>query len=155
VKGIASFLTLNNLLNNARTPFILVKMEQKWGMKNVDLELLTVKLGDFFKERKFQVISEKTPENYEIRAGNSPSFKLLGLVRVIVGGEPDNFSVKLEFQEIGTRYLRYSGLLSLFGGGFLLRQEAQSDEAWMLLEKEFWPYVENLVLKLTNTAKST
>jgi len=131
-------------------------MERKWDMKNVDLELLTVKLGDFFKERKFEVIGEKTPTNYQITAGKSPSFKLLGVANVIIEGKPDDFSVKLELQERRRRYSGYgSFLLSLFGGGILLRQEAESDEAWMRLEKEFWQYVENLVLNLANTAKSS
>jgi len=131
-------------------------MERKWDMKNVDLELLTVKLGGFFKERKFEVIGEKTPTNYQITAGKSPSFKLLGVANVIIEGKPDDFSVKLELQERRRRYSGYgSFLLSLFGGGILLRQEAESDEAWMRLEKEFWQYVENLVLNLANTAKSS
>ena len=131
-------------------------MERKWDMKNVDLELLTVKLGDFFKERKFEVIGEKTPTNYQITAGKSPSFKLLGVANVIIEGKPDDFSVKLELQERRRRYSGYgSFLLSLFGGGILLRQEAESDEAWMRLGKEFWQYVENLVLNLANTAKSS
>jgi hypothetical protein len=131
-------------------------MERKWDMKNVDLELLTVKLGDFFKERKFEVIGEKTPTNYQITAGKSPLFKLLGVANVIIEGKPNDFSVKLELQERRRRYSGYgSFLLGLFGGGILLRQEAESDEAWMVLEKEFCQYVENLVLNLANTAKSS
>jgi lipopolysaccharide export system protein LptC len=43
----------------------------------------------------------------------------------------------------------------MFGGGYFLLQEVKSDEAWMKLEKEFWQYVENVVLHLTNTAKSS
>jgi hypothetical protein len=131
-------------------------MERKWTMQNVDLELLTVKLGDFFKERKFEVLGEKTPANYQITAGNSPSFKLLGIAKVIIEGNPNDFSIKLEFEEKRRRYSRYGSiLLSLFGGGILVRQEARSDEDWFKLEKEFWPHVENLVSDLTNTAKST
>ena len=131
-------------------------MERKWAMQNVDLELFTVKLGDFFKERKFEVVGEKTPTNYQITAGNSPSFKLLGVAKVLIEGNPNDFSVKLELEERRRRYSGYgSMLLSLFGGGILVRQEAQSDEAWFKLEKEFWPYIENLVLDLINTAKSS
>jgi len=131
-------------------------MERKWAMQNVDLELFTVKLGDFFKERKFEVVGEKTPTNYQITAGNSPSFKLLGVAKVFIEGNPNDFSVKLELEERRRRYSGYgSMLLSLFGGGILVRQEAQSDEAWFKLEKEFWPYIENLVLDLINTAKSS
>lgn len=131
-------------------------MERKWEMKNVDLELLTVRLGDFFKERKFEVIGEKTPTNYEITAGRSPSYKLIGVVKVTIAGEPNAFSVKLELEERRKRYSGYGSLLlSMFGGGILLRQEARSDEAWFRLEKEFWQFTENLVSSLTDTAKSS
>jgi hypothetical protein len=131
-------------------------MERKWTMQNVDLEVFTVKLGDFFKERKFEVIGEKTPTNYQITAGNSSSFKLLGVAKVLIEGNPNDFLVKLELEERRRRYSGYgSMLLSLFGGGILVRQEAQSDEAWFKLEKEFWPYVENLVSDLTDSAKSS
>ncbi len=131
-------------------------MERKWSKSNVDLELLTVKLGDFFKERKFEVIGEKTPTNYQITASNSSLFKLLGTVNVTIEGEPDDFTIKMKLQE---RRKRYSGfgslLLGMLGGGILLKQEAESDEALFKLEKEFWQYVENTVLNLANTAKSS
>jgi hypothetical protein len=131
-------------------------MERKWTMQNVDLKLLSVKLGDFFKERDFEAVWEKTPTNYQITAANSPFFKLLGTVKAIIEGNPNDFSVKFELENRRRRYLGYgSMLLSMFGGGILVRQEALSDEAWFKLEKEFWPYTENLVLNLANTAKSS
>lgn len=128
-------------------------MERTWVMKNVDLTLLTIRLGDFFKERKFEVLGEKTPTNYQISAQNSSSFKLLGFVNVTIEGEPNNFVIKLELNETRRRYAKYSALLKIFGGGYLALQEVKSDEAWMKLEKEFWPYAENSILNLTNTAK--
>ena len=133
-----------------------LKMERKWYMKNVDLNLLTVRLGDFFKERDFEVIGEKTPTNYQVLAKNSSSFRLLGFVNVTIEGKPDDFVIKLELCEKKKRYSRYGSLLlNMFGGGYFLVREAESDEAWMKLEKEFWQYVETLILNLTNTAKSS
>ena len=129
-------------------------MERRWEMKNVDLEMLTVRIGDFFKERDFEAIGEKNPTNYQILAKNSPIFRLLGHVSVIIEGKPEDFVIKLEFCEKRRRYEKYAFLLNLFGGGYSVLQEAKSDEAWMKLEKEFWQHVENLVLHLTNTAKT-
>jgi len=131
-----------------------LKLERKCVMRNVDLNLLTVRLGDFFKERDFEVIGEKTPTNYQILAKNSSSFRLLGFVNVTIEGKPENFVIKLELCEKRKRYGKYAFLLNMFGGGYSVLQEAKSDEAWMKLEKEFWQYVENLVLYLTNTAKT-
>jgi hypothetical protein len=133
-----------------------LKMERKWDMKNVDLNLLTVRIGDFFKERDFEVIGEKTSINYQVLAENSLAFRLLGFVNVTIEGKPEDFVIKLELREKRKRYGKYSSfLLSMFGGGYFLLQEVKSDEAWMKLEKEFWQYVENVVLHLTNTAKSS
>jgi len=133
-----------------------LKMERKWSMNNVDLDVFTLKIGDFFGQRDFEVVRDKTPTTYQILADNSSSFKLIGYVSVTVEGEPNDFIVKLELCEKKRRYSKYgSFLLGLFGGGILVRREAISDEAWMKLEKEFWPYVENLVSDLTSTAKSS
>jgi len=133
-----------------------LKMERKWDMKNVDLDLLTVRIGDFFKERDFEVIGEKTPGNYQVLAKNSPSFRLLGFVNVTIEGKPEDFVTKLELVENRKRYGKYSSfLLRMIVGGYFILQEVESDEVWMRLEKEFWQYVENVVLHLTNTAKSS
>jgi hypothetical protein len=132
------------------------KMERQWVMKNVDLNLLTFRLGDFFKERGFEVIGEKTPTSYEISAQNSSSFRLIGAVIVIIEGEPNDFLLKLELWENRRRYSGYGAfLLNIFGAGYLVRREAESDETWARLKKEFWPYIENLVANLSNTATSS
>jgi len=131
-------------------------MERRWAMKNVDLYTLTMRMGDFFKDRNFEVLGEKTPTNYQVTAGNSPSFKLLGVATVTIEGEPNDFFIKLELVEKKRRYSKLGTFfLNLFGGGYLVLRETKSEEAWMKLEKEFWPFVENLVLNLTNSAASS
>lgn len=131
-------------------------MERRWTAKNVNLELLTFKLGDFFKERQFEVLGEKTPENYQITAANSPIFKILGTASVTIEGKPEDFTIKLEMREKRTRVSGFGSLLlRTFGGGYFYLQEVKSDEAWEKLEKEFWAHVENLILQLANTAKTS
>jgi len=128
--------------------------ERKWTMNNVDLDQFTLRIGDFFGKRDFDVVRDKIPTGFQILSDNSSRFKLIGYVSVTVEGKPDDFTVKLELIEKKRRYSQYgSFLLGLFGGGILVRREAVSDEAWMRLEKEFWPYVENVVVDLTGTAK--
>jgi hypothetical protein len=126
-------------------------MERRWHMKNVDLDLLVFRIGDFFKENNFEVIGEETSINYRILAKNSPSYRLLGLVEVTIEGTPADFVLKLELSGTKKRFAVYSTLLTMFGGGYLVLQEVESDEAWEKLNKQFWPYVENMVLYLTNS----
>jgi hypothetical protein len=130
--------------------------ERKWTMNNVDLDKFTLKIGDFFGERDFEVVRDTLSTGYRILSGNSSRFRLMGYVSVTIEGKPDDFTVKLELINKKGQYSKYSGLLlSLFGGGILVRREAESEEAWIKLQKEFWLYVDNLVANLTGTAKSS
>lgn len=128
-------------------------MQRKWNEKNVNLELLTARIGDFFKEHRFEAIKGKTTTGYQILAENSPTFKLLGYVSVTIEGPPNSFIVKLELCERRKQSRLSPFLLNMFGGGYFFLQEVKSDEAWIKLRKAFWQHIENVILHLTNTAK--
>jgi len=130
-----------------------LNMQRKWNKKNVNLKLLTARIGDFFKEHRFEAIKGKTPTGYQILAEDSPTFKLLGYVSVTIEGNPDSFVVKLELCERKKRSRLSPFLLNMFGGGYFFLQELKSDDAWMKLEKVFWQHVENVILHLPNTVK--
>jgi len=130
-------------------------MQRSWTGRNVDLALLTKRIGDFFKEKDFEAIKGQTPTSYQILAEDSPYFRLQGYVSVTIEGRPENFTIKLDLCAKKKKHLRLSPfLLNMFGFGYFHLQELRSDEAWMKLEKEFWRHVENVVLHLTNTAET-
>lgn len=129
-------------------------MEWNWKGRNVDLAMLTTRVGDFFKDKDFEAIKGKTRKGYQILAENSPYFKLLGYVSVTIEGEPNDFVVKLDLcgKKRNNTILTHFKLLTMFGGGYLFMQELRSNEAWIKLKREFQQHLENVVLQLTNSS---
>jgi hypothetical protein len=124
-------------------------MEKRWYGKSVDLSLLTTHIGEFLKERGFEAVKAKTQsDGYKIFAGYSPSFRLNGYIAITVEGKPDDFSIRLELYE--GKGKTFPVLLStLFFGGYFISKRVRSIEDWVRLEREFWTYVDNMVLQLT------
>jgi hypothetical protein len=122
-------------------------MEKRWINKNVDLALLTSRIGDFFKERDFGAVKGETAAGYQIFAEGSPSFRLDGCVSVVVEGKPDDFIVKLELSKREKKSSFTPILLTtMFLGGYFLKSKLRSEEDWMRFEKEFWRYLDCLTL---------
>lgn len=129
-------------------------MQRSWTKKNVDLTLLTARIGDFFKEKDFEAIKGEIPTGYQILAEDSPYFRIQGYVNVTIEGKPEDFTMKLDHSGKKGKHSWFSPfLLGMFGGGHLLLQQLKSEEAWTKLEKQFWKHVENVVLQLTNSAE--
>ena len=123
-------------------------MEKRWTDKNTDLVILTDHIGDFFKERDFEAIKGEIPSGYSILAENSPKFRLDGYVSVAIEGKPDDFIIKLELSKEGKKHSFSPVLLStMLLGGYLLKRKLKSDEYWMKLEKEFWKFIDSLMIQ--------
>jgi hypothetical protein len=122
-------------------------MEKRWTNKNVDLALLTTRIGDFFKERSFEAIKGETAAGYHIFAQGSPRYRLGGYISVTIEGKPDDFTVKLEFsKEKEKGSLSPMWLTTMFLSGYFLKAKLRSEEDWMRFQKEFWRYLDNLML---------
>lgn len=131
-------------------------MQRNWKEKNVDLALLTTRIGDFFKMKDFEAIKGETSTGYEILAQDSPHFKIIGCMSVTVEGKPNDFTVGLELRTDKKNHVLPRSIFfeSMIFGGYLMSRKLKSEEAWMKLEKEFWRHVENVVLQLSNSAKN-
>jgi len=130
-------------------------MQRNWTGKNVDLNELTTHISRFFKEKDFEAIKGEIPTGHQILAEDSPHFKINGYISVTVEGRSNDFVVKLEHcgKDKHPRFFSVF-LTTMLGGGYFLSRRLKSEETWMKLEKEFWKYVENAALHLTNSAKS-
>lgn len=128
-------------------------MQRRWSGKNIDLERLSACIRDFFGERDFDVKMERFFGGYKIIAEGSSVFELDGCVNVAVEGCPDDFVVVLNFHGREGRRGFFVGPLTmaLFGGGWLLVRRCRLEENWVSLEREFWKYVENTLLRLSNS----
>jgi hypothetical protein len=132
-------------------------MQKNWKEKNIDLVLLTTRIGDFFKAKDFQAIKGEIPTGYQILAEDSPYFKINGYITVTVEGASNDFVVKFDLcTKDKNRGISPSMFLeSMFIGGYFILKRLKSDEALLKLEKEFWIYAENAVLQLSNSAKDS
>ena len=131
-------------------------MQKNWTERNVDLTKLTAHLGGFFKEKDFEAVKGERPTGHQILATDSPYFKINGYVSVTIEGKPNNFVVNLELcsKDKSSPFIP-NFLTSMLGGGYFILRQLKSTEVWMKFEKEFWKYVDNAVLCLTNSTKSS
>lgn len=129
---------------------------RNWNGKNVDLELLTTHIGDFFKIHDFEAIKGETPTGYQILAENSPHFRMQGYICVTIDGEPNDFTVTIEksTDKNKVNVPRFMFIEQMLFGGYLTLRKLKSNEAWLKLEEELWRHIENSVLQLTNSSKN-
>jgi len=148
---------LRETFKKAINMLMVITMRKSWKGKNVDLALLVTRIGDFFKVKDFEAVKGQTSTGYQIFAEDSPHFKIDGYINVTVEGSPDNFTVNFE-QSTGKKkrsHIRSIFLESMFLGGYFILKRLKSEEALFKLEKEFWRHVENVVLQLSNSGKTS
>jgi hypothetical protein len=131
-------------------------MEKRWVNRKIDLALLTTHIGNLFKEKDFEAIKGEIPTGHQILAEGSPRFRFDGYASVTIEGKPDDFSVKLEHCEAERKgSLAPILMTTMFFGGYFLSRKLRSAEEWTELEKEFWNYVDNAVLRLGNSVRDS
>jgi len=120
-------------------------MYARWANKNVNLNMLASEIKSFFEQRGLSTEERREPEKRFILAKAKGSSKA---IRIMLTGSPQNFAVEGLFVE--ERVPLYSSASIFGGGGFLLR-ELKLREILQDLERDFSVFLENLVIKLTNS----
>lgn len=131
-------------------------MLNQWLEKDVNLSLLADRIRPFFYETDFETTLKEVPDGWVIEAVSKiPNLNLTIEVRVI--GQPNKFSV--DFFAGGRSGFSPSMILgqltSMFGGGYLIRREAQRRETLDALERSFWKHVQMQVADLASSATKT
>jgi len=121
-----------------------------WVGNNVDLNLLSQRVKQFFIENQFEINLEQTHDIYRIEASH---FQFNVMVKVY--GGPNDFT--LEFiPNKKTRGFSLSMILgyltSFFGGGSLLLRDVKLQEAINEVEQKFWEHMDKQVAELINSA---
>jgi hypothetical protein len=131
-------------------------LRKNWTGRNVDLPLLTTRIGDFFKAKDFDAIRGEIPTGYQILAQDSPFYKIIGCMSVTIEGKPNDFFIDfvLDVDQKKRGLPRSIFFEQMLFGGYLLSRKIKSEEAWSRLEKEFWVYVENVVTQLVNSTEN-
>jgi hypothetical protein len=120
-------------------------MEKRWVKRNVDLELLSEALADFWAERGFKLRMERQAREYRICALPKYPHDVCEKVDVLITGDSNDFVVKLVSGSQSRLFVRFGSLTTIFGGGSFLLRGLKSEEMLEKLETEFWTYVETMI----------
>lgn len=154
-KGKNASVKIKLLINSSTWGFDEVKI--RWLEKSVDLSTLVERIRLFFHDLDFETSIEKVQEGYVILAVSKiPNLRLRNNVNVL--GEPNDFTVEFLSGGKGGHFspLMVAGYLtSIFGGGYLIRREAERRETLDRLESWFWKHVQTQVADLTGSATKT
>jgi len=125
-------------------------MQKNWNGQ-INVELLTNKIVEYFVKKDFEINKIKMLDGYQIIASGSPYLDIEGYVVVCVKEADRGFSVNVEHSEsvenIG-EISRSIMLTTLFGGGYFLLRKLKSREAWLTFNKELWEYINKTVQEL-------
>jgi len=111
------------------------------------LDLLAIRISEFFKDKDFEAVKGKVKNGYQILASDSPFYKLNGCVSVIIEGDSNGFSISFNLDVEKEDFRISPFLMSFFGGGYLFLRRIRAKEDSFKLEKDFWRYVEKVVLR--------
>lgn len=152
-------------------------MQKRWNGKNVDLDMLSEGIEEFFRDRGFatkrfesegerivywapqQTTKEMKEQMTAKTIGTvfgSPQYPppdLKGPITVKIVGDSNDFVIELIASELTRSSIRLGMLTKIIGGGYFLLRGLRLREALEKLETEFWVYVEDKVTHLAGSAK--
>jgi len=123
-------------------------MIDRWVGRDVDLELFSERIKQFFEERQFpSKVEGRSKEEFWITAilRRVSGSDLAGNAKVTVRGKPNDFEVEFAAGSGSRRLAKLSGFVALLGGGALLLRDLKASEELERLEKEFWLFVDRQV----------
>ena len=102
----------------------------------------------FLQSRKFKTKREDSENSCEILGILRTPENETRRVIATVSGTPNNLTVDLEVGDQTQSMLKFSSLISFFGGGSLLLKKQKSAEFYEKFEEEFWNHIESEVEKV-------
>jgi hypothetical protein len=118
-------------------------MIYEWIDKNVPLQNVAGKTGDFFRSRSFKVTTEEQPGNWVVSAaGHDKEHTYVVFVRI--HGTPADFYVEFD-RNVQEHLLKFTGTMSLFGFGALARRDLNKLAFLERLEGDFWVCIEEFL----------
>jgi len=129
-------------------------MQKRWRGKNVNLNELSDRVEDFFKEKGFLTKRVESAEEHTILwAPQRVAKNVEQAMRTRVIGDSNDFVIELVASELTNRSIRLGMLTKPFGGGYFLLKSLRLREALEKIENEFWAYTEEKVASLAGSAE--
>lgn len=130
-------------------------MQRQWVGKNVDLQLLSECVEDFFKDKGFKTEKDESAGKYTILWAPQRVRNMRNAMIARVFGKSNDFVVEIIASERTRGSIRLGMLTSAFGGGYLALRGLKTKEVLERLEREFWSYVEEKVAHLAGSAEKS
>ena len=129
-------------------------MIDRWLENNVNLDLLSKGIKQFFIEEEFDTKLESIKKDYKIEAVTKiPTFPLK--IFVSIHGKPNDFTIEYTTNKTRKGFFTPSMIISyitsMLGGGVILRSELRLQETRDKLEQMFWDHTDKQVAALTNS----
>jgi hypothetical protein len=137
----------SKLLTNREGSFL---MKYQWLNKKVDLLALKRGIEEYFKVRKFHLRCSQSENTFEILATKRVDH-LIRRIKVLLYGKPNNFVVEFLAGKHIDSIQKADVSFELFGGGIFVLKAYEAWEYYQRLEREFWKYIEMLVVDLVNS----
>jgi hypothetical protein len=130
------------------------KMKARWVDKNVDLEQLSRRLEQFFKDQGFETTIERCKAGCTI-SGHLRVGRQFRSFLVSITGSPKDLTVEFLAEKEGRLSLLAGPLITMFGGGVFMLDRLKRREFYEKLESGFWLFTEELVDYLAKKTDSS
>jgi len=127
-----------------------LRMQDRWVEKNVDLKLLSGLVENFFKDKSFKITKDQSASECTISARSQQGVGILGRVIVKIRGDSNDFVIEFSTSGHSRSALKLGFMTTLFGGGSLVLRGLKSQETVENLEKDFWIFIEEALAHLTD-----
>jgi hypothetical protein len=128
-------------------------MQRRWTGKNVNLDLLSQSIEDFFKSKGFVTGRTELKREFTIVwTSMLAPYKLKDFTRTKVFGDSNDFTVEIIASELTTRAIRMGLLTKSIGGGYFALRNIRLRETLEKLESDFWIFVEGKIADLERSA---
>ena len=127
-------------------------MRKNWVGKSVDLAFLNNQIESFFRDRGLKTRKEQSGDKYSVLWSPPVAVQAGRAFKIEMQGTSDDFWIDFPDDEPARRSILSGFATTLFGGGTLILRGLRLREFLEKTEREFWPYVEDSVSKLTDSA---
>lgn len=120
-------------------------LKYRWIGRNVDIDQLVEAIIVFLKGKKFKIRRDDLESSSRVLGIHRTPEGEIRRVAVTISGSPQDLIVELKVGDDPSLLLKFSSMISLFGGGLLLVKKRKIADFYQKLEDEFWRYVERRI----------